>query len=226
MLWWMGTSASSDRVIHACITLWPTKVQSCETNGTTARRENSQYWYRAESWGQTEPSSRHCMQPALCQPWGGKRRGTSWAQAPRGEAWVSWCLEGGRSPHLEAGHSHTERQHTRCWRRARGAQTRRRRSWVKAVYCPAGVTRAEKGRGRKRDCHLKSLDTQHNSSALFNYSSSWPQGESWWPKGERGVEHPAVPQQWDDSLLGNLIKVAMVAAAHLTSQQSRLNVYK
>lgn len=171
---WMGTSASTDQVIHVCITLWPTKVQSCETNGTTARRENSQYWYRAESWDWAGPSSRHCMQPALCQPWGGRRRGTAWAQAPRGEAWVSWVVGGGRNPHLEAGHSHTERQHTRCRRRARGAQTRRRRSWVKAVYCPVGVTRAEKRRGgegeRKRDCHLKSLNTQqeiHFLSELF-----------------------------------------------------------
>lgn len=36
-----------------------------------------------------------------------------WAQAPRGEAWVSWVAGGGQEPHLEAGHSHTERQHTR-----------------------------------------------------------------------------------------------------------------
>lgn len=95
----------------------------------------------AQSWGWAGPSSHHCMQPALSLPALG-RQTEPWA-GPRHRRVRRGCpglLKEGRSPHLEAGHSHTERQHTWCRRGARGAQTRRRRSWVKAVYCPVGVT--------------------------------------------------------------------------------------
>ena len=38
------------------------------------------------------------MQPAFCQPWGGRQRGTGWVQAPRGEAWVFWIVAGQEPP--------------------------------------------------------------------------------------------------------------------------------
>ena len=77
---------------------------------------------------------------------GGARAGPGHRGVRRG---CPGLLQEGGSPDLEAGHSHAERQHTRCRRRARGAQTGRRRSRVKAVYCPVGVTRAEKRREEK-----------------------------------------------------------------------------
>jgi hypothetical protein len=157
-VWWTGTSASSDQVIHICITLWPTKVQSCETNGTTARRENSQYWYRAESWGWAGPSSHHCMQPALCQLREGRRRVTGLGPGTEGRGvGVLGCWRRAGPPpggwaltHWEAAY-----QVLRMGVRSPGQEEELGRSRL----LPYGGDQRRERKG-KRECHLKSLYTQ------------------------------------------------------------------
>lgn len=131
----MGTSASSDQVIHVS----PCDPQKCNHVKPTALRREEKIASidiaQSPGAGQGPAATTACSLPSASH--GKADRG---AQAgPRHRRVRRGCpglLEEGRGPQLEAGHSHTERQHTRCRRRARGAQTRRRWSRVKAVYCP------------------------------------------------------------------------------------------
>ena len=89
---------------------------------------------------------------------------------------------------------------------------------------------------RKRDCHLTSLDTQRNSFALYNYSSSRPRAESWWPKGASCLESmswweacEARGPAGDDTTAPSSAAVPhwpRQPQPWSISQQSRLNVYQ
>lgn len=130
----MGTSASSDQVIHVS----PCDPQKCNHVKPTALRQKEKIAgidiAQSPGAGQCPAATTTCSLPSAShrEAARGARAGPRHRRVRRG---CPGLLEEGE-PHLEAGHSHTERQHTRGGRRARGAQTRRRRRWVKAVYCP------------------------------------------------------------------------------------------